>query len=118
MEFLVECGGPYRAWEAAVEENVIWCLIYGQYVLIEEEGKIKGFAGYYRIHPGDLEKVRAKQRPCDIRTGNMMYVVEFSGPGKILELVKGLRKEGKGMQGFYSHHWKHGFRAFPMVKGD
>ncbi len=118
MAFLAKCGGPYAVENGAVERNVIMALVSGQYVLIRHEVEIRGFLSYIKFRHEDVPLIEQNNIPENVTDGDSMYVTEFAVNGCMREIPGLLKKEGAGMQGLYSHHWRHGLKAFPGQKGE
>lgn len=96
LQFLEECGGPYGSITQATQVNILFSLACGQYVLRKRDGAILYFGCFWRIWPEDLDTIRSLDRPDDIYTGPLVYVVEAGNQGTkrdIAEMARRLKNQ-------------------------
>jgi hypothetical protein len=114
-DFLQECGGIYQNKTARVEENLILCISTGQFLWKKGEY----FVGYWKVNKGDIDGLFEEIRPSDICSGSSMYVVECGCKNRkgMVEIVRKLRKAGKGLKGVYWNREGKTPKLFPRQEG-
>ena len=120
--FLHSFGGVYENITPNVEKSILQALASGNYVMKEDERGILYFASYWRVHPEDVEKIKHRQTPTDIRRGSVVYVSEAGnrmGKPGMAEIVRRLREQAVGMKGLFWHRPAKGDKVyhFPSQKG-
>jgi len=123
--FLFSCGDTYTRLTGELETNILWALASGQYVLKRDDnGKVLYFVSYWRLHPKDVGAMMDRVTPEDVFSGSIMYVTECGnkmGKKGMVEMIKALRTQAKGMKGVFWHRVRAGkednLQMFPKQEG-
>jgi hypothetical protein len=114
-DFLQECGGIYKEKTAKVEENLILCISTGQFFWKKDEY----FVGFWKVDKDDIDGLFEEVRPANICKGNAMYIAECGCKNRkgMVEIVRKLRKAGKGLKGVYWNREGKTPKLFPRQEG-
>jgi hemolysin-activating ACP:hemolysin acyltransferase len=123
VTFMRSCGGVYEQFSiGAIQEVVIIALATGQYLLQrDDKGEIVQFMSYWLIHPEDVGIVEAGGRPDDIKTGEVLYIAEYSnkaGRQAITPFIKELRRRVPYMKGVFWCSKGRGTKKFMRQSGE
>lgn len=99
--FLKSCGGVYKTVSGITQENIMVCLVSGQYVYYPN----KYFACFFKVTDNDIEGLKERVRPLDVFTGKIFYIAEAASRNRfaMYEMVKAIRAKGRGCKGVFWH---------------
>ena len=110
VAFMVSMGGPYMDAAGWLEEEVMWALGSGQYVMkVDDRGRIRYFASLWFLNDCDLAEVMSmdrcdREKPKDRVSGNRLYIAEAAAaPGEMVNMVKHIRRHRPDFVGAFWH---------------
>jgi hypothetical protein len=102
--FLLKCGYPNITGE--LQEKIIMCLVYHQFIIKIRDGDIKYFACWFRIEPEDKELIEQYILPEEVQRGSLVYICDLGnteGTRGMYEMIKTIRKKTVGAKGVFWH---------------
>lgn len=121
-DFLLSCGGIYGQLTGTLQEEVLFCLATGQYLLERSiDGAICHFLCYWKVAPADVELIQDGVMPQERVSGSVLYIVEHgnkTGLRGLRDSIKALRRKCTGMSGLVFNKKGTGIKFYPSQKGD